>query len=435
MAREKITARSCALDLLEAVLDRHELLDDALAGHAGLARLETRDRGFARLLCATTLRRLGQIDDLVGRFLARPIPAKARVARHILRLGACQLLFLGTPAHAAVSEAVRLARARAPGPFAGLVNAVLRRVAAEGAPLADAQDAARLCTPDWLWRGWCAAYGEPAARAIAAAHLSEPPLDLSVKGDPVAWAERLGATILPTGSLRRAAGGAIADLPGYAEGAWWVQDAAAAIPARLLGDVAGATVIDLCAAPGGKSAQLAAAGARVVALDRPARLARLADNLARLGLAAERIAVDDAAGWRPPAPAAFVLLDAPCSTTGAIRRHPDIPHNKSAADVTRLARVQDSLLTAAADMLGPNGTLVYCVCSLEPAEGPERVRALLERTPGLARAPVSPDEIGGLGELITPQGELRTLPCHLAGLGGLDGFYAARLRRRGQAAN
>ncbi|MEX0814130.1 MAG: RsmB/NOP family class I SAM-dependent RNA methyltransferase, partial [Dongiaceae bacterium] len=214
------------------------------------------------------------------------------------------------------------------------------------------------------------------------------------------------------------------------EGAWWVQDAAAALPARLLGPVAGLRVVDLCAAPGGKTAQLAAAGADVTAVDRSAaRLERLAANLARLHLTA-RIVAADAAQWRPPAPAEAVLLDAPCTATGTIRRHPDIPWLKTADDLAKLVPLQDRLLAAAVEMTAPGGVLVYCVCSLQPEEGPQRIAALLAAGAPVAPLPIDPAEIGGLAEAITGTGELRTLPCHLAGLGGLDGFYAARLRRR-----
>ncbi len=432
LSREKETvpaARGVAFELLQAVLRRRRPLDEALAGHAGLARMEARDRAFARMLVATTLRRLGQIDAVLDRCVTRPLPARAAAVRDLLRLGAAQLLFLGTPAHAAVDgtvEAVARGGPEAAG-FKGLANAVLRRIANEGPPAAISDPAVN--TPAWLWDSWRAAYGEATASAIAAAHLAEPPLDLTVKGDAAAWAARLGATVLPTGGLRRPLGGAIEELPGYAEGAWWVQDAAAALPARLLGPVAGLRVVDLCAAPGGKTAQLAAAGAKVTAVDRSAaRLERLAANLARLHLVA-RIVAADAAQWRPPAPADAVLLDAPCTATGTIRRHPDIPWLKTPDDLAKLVPLQDRLLAAAVEMMAPGGVLVYCVCSLQPEEGPRRVEGLLAAGAPVERVAIDPAEIGGLAEAITETGELRTLPCHLAELGGLDGFYAARLRR------
>jgi 16S rRNA (cytosine967-C5)-methyltransferase len=393
--------------------------------------LSAPDRGHARLLVATTLRRLGQIDTALDTLLrARPKPLRVM---NLLRLGAAQLLFLLTPAHAAVAESVALATGRAA--FArGLVNAVLRRLAREGAALIAAQDAPRLNTPDWLWQAWSAAYGEDQARAIAAAHLLEPPLDLTVKGDAEVWARRLDASALHGSTLRRAAGGPIEELPGYASGAWWVQDAAAALPARLLPDLAGRTVLDLCAAPGGKTAQLAAAGARVIALEAsPKRAERLSANLARLALAAE-VVIADAREWRPPAPAARLLLDAPCTATGTIRRHPDIAWHKTRADVTRLAGLQRQLLEAALDMLMPGGIMIYASCSLQPEEGVLLIeRALADGLPA-ERLAIAPDELGGLGVELTAAGDVRTLPSHLPEQGGLDGFFIARLRRRGAAA-
>jgi len=290
-----VEPRAVALDLLGTVLGRRHPLDEALEAHAGLARLEPRDRAFVRNLAATALRRKGQIDALLATCLERPPPPKAAVVTDILRLGAAQILFLETPPHAAVDTAVRLTRTRRQPAYAGLVNAVLRRLARDGVALRDAQDAARLNTPDWLWESWLDAYGEEICRRIAEAHLAEPPLDLSVRAEPERWAEVLGAVRLPTGGLRLHPRGPIPALPGFDDGAWWVQDAAAALPARLLGPVAGQTVLDLCAAPGGKTAQLAAAGARVIAVDRAqGRVARLRDNLARLGLTAETVIADAA---------------------------------------------------------------------------------------------------------------------------------------------
>ncbi|HVI50752.1 MAG TPA: 16S rRNA (cytosine(967)-C(5))-methyltransferase RsmB [Candidatus Sulfotelmatobacter sp.] len=422
LSRSEFGARAAAVEALSRVLRRRVALDEAL----DLSGLEERDRAFARLLVAGTLRRLGQIDDLIRRCLERPIPAKAALAEDILRLGAAQLLFLDTPAHAAVDTAVQMTRAAGLSAHVKLVNAVLRRFGREGQAMIATQDAARLNTPDWLWQSWTEAYGEDACRAIAAAHLSEAALDITVKADPLLWAERLEAEILPTGTLRRAAGGLIPALPGFAEGAWWVQDAAAALPARLLGDVAGRDVVDLCAAPGGKTAQLAAAGARVIALDRSAkRLERLSDNLARVGLTATTVAAD-AAGWIPDQPLDAVLLDAPCSATGTLRRHPEAAWLKTAEDVAKLAAAQDRLLAATAAMLKPGGRLVFCTCSLQPEEGERRIDALLASGAPFRRLPIRADEIGGLSELISSTGDLRCLPNHL---GGMDGFFAARLER------
>ena len=421
------TARLAALDLIGAVLRRRHPLDDAIEDNPAMDELAGRDRAFARLLVATVLRRLGQIDALIARCLTTPLAPRAAPVHDILRLGVAQLMFLRTPAHAAVATSVDLAQRRGFFSHKGLVNAVLRRLSVEGAALVGDQDAPRLNTPDWLWRSWSGSYGEATARAIATAHLKEAPLDLTLRADAEAWCEKLQGVVLSTGTVRRAAGGSVTSLPGYAEGAWWVQDAAAALPARLLGDVAGREVIDLCAAPGGKTAQLAAAGARVVAVDRSTRrLDRLVANFGRLGLPVEAVAAD-ALSWRPPRPVEAVLLDAPCTTTGAVRRHPDVPHLKLPEDVARLSAVQENLLRAALDMLRPGGTLVYCTCSLEPQEGPQRIEALFRGGAPVARRAIEPDEIGARPEWITADGDLRTLPCHLAESDGLDGFFCARL--------
>jgi 16S rRNA (cytosine967-C5)-methyltransferase len=377
-------------------------------------------------LVTVTLRRLGQIDAVLDQFLrSRP---KALGVHDLLRLGAAQLLFLDTPAHAAVAETVALATG--PHAFAkGLINAVLRRVGREGKEQLAGQDAARLNTPQWLWQSWCRAYGETRARAIAEAHLVEPPLDLSVKTDPEVWATRLGAERLGANTIRRRAGGAIEDLPGYALGAWWVQDAGAALPARLLGDGGSRPVIDLCAAPGGKTAQLAVAGAEVIAVElSEKRAVRLRANLERLRLDA-RIEIADALSWRPPRPVGHVLLDAPCTASGTIRRHPDIAWHKTPDDVTRMAELQARLLEATVEMLAPGGVLVYASCSLQPEEGPLVIEQALAGGLPFARLPVRAVELDGLPVEITPAGDVRTLPCHLAERGGLDGFFIARLRR------
>jgi 16S rRNA (cytosine967-C5)-methyltransferase len=421
------TARQVALDLIGAVLRRKRPLDDAIEDNPAMAELSVRDRAFARLLVATVLRRLGQIDALIADCLNTPLAPRAALVHDILRLGIAQLLFLRTPPHAAVATSVDLAHARGFLSHKGLVNAVLRRLSVEGQNRVEQQNAARLNTPQWLWHSWSRAYGEATTHAIATAHLKEAPLDLTLRADDDEWCEKLGATKLPTGSLRRAAGGSVTSLPGYAEGAWWIQDAAASLPVRLFNGIAGCHVVDLCAAPGGKTAQLANAGARVTAIDRSSRrLDRLVTNLNRLGMPVTAITAD-ALTWRPNELVDAVLLDAPCTATGAIRRHPDVPHLKQPDDVARLSVVQENLLRAAVEMLRPGGTLVYCTCSLEPEEGPERVHALLGSGAAVERRPLDPDEIGAPAEWVTREGDLRTLPCHLPEYEGIDGFYAARL--------
>ncbi len=421
------TARQVALDLIGAVLRRKRPLDDAIEDHASMPELSVRDRAFARLLVATVLRRLGQIDALIRECLNTPLPPRASIVQDILRVGIAQLLFLRTPPHAAVATSVDLAHGRGFLSHKGLVNAVLRRLSVEGVDRVERQDAARLNTPEWLWLSWSRAYGPDLARSIATAHLKEAPLDVTLREDDESWLEKLQATKLPTGSLRRPAGGSVVALPGYTEGAWWIQDAAASLPARLLNGVVDREVVDLCAAPGGKTAQLANAGARVTAIDRSTRrLDRLVANLARLSLPVSAVAAD-ALVWRPEQPVDAVLLDAPCTATGAIRRHPDVPHLKNPEDVARLSVVQENLLRAAVDMLKPGGTLVYCTCSLEPEEGPLRVESLLRSGAPIKRHPIAAAEIGTPLDWITEDGDLRTLPCHLAEFDGIDGFYAARL--------
>jgi 16S rRNA (cytosine967-C5)-methyltransferase len=347
--------------------------------------------------------------------------------RNLLRLGTAQLLVLNTPAHAAVAETVALCAHRHRS-VSGFANAVLRRIAADGEAVLEAQPL-RVNTPDWLWDSWQSAYGAERTAKTAWAHLPEPPLDLTVKDDPQSWAGKLDGKVLGP-SVRRAVGGAIERLPGYDEGAWWVQDLAASLPARLLGDVAGQAVIDLCAAPGGKTAQLCAAGAQVTAVELSSKRAeRLRANLARLRLAADVIEAD-ALDWRPASPAAAVLLDAPCTATGTIRRHPDIPWHKTQADVTEMAPLQGRLLAAAVDLVEPGGLVVYASCSLQPEEGPEVVALALAGGLPVERVPVETPELAGLAVDITAEGDIRTLPCHLAQDGGIDGFFIARLRRR-----
>ncbi|MEP1233903.1 MAG: 16S rRNA (cytosine(967)-C(5))-methyltransferase RsmB [Alphaproteobacteria bacterium] len=428
MNHDSPDARAAALDLLQGVIRRKQALDQQMTGGA-FAALDPRGRAFAHNLIATALRRLGQIDALIASCLEKPLPANARTAQDILRLGAAQLLFTGTADHAAVDTAVDLARARGQGRLAKLVNAVLRRLQREGGDALTGQDAARLNTPDWLWQAWEAAYGADICRAIAESHLSPAPLDITVKDDAAGWAERLGGTALSDRSLRLTDAAPVPELPGFAEGAWWVQDRAAALPVRLLGDVAGLSVLDLCAAPGGKTAQLAAAGARVTALDRSEkRLETLARNLDRLGLQVETVAAD-ALSWDAPTRFDAILLDAPCSATGTIRRHPDLPHLKRPEDTAKLADLQERLLARAAGWVRPGGVLVFATCSLQPEEGPERIRAFLSRQADFKTEPATTGESGVTPDMLSPEGWLRTLPCMAAGIGGMDGFFAAVLRR------
>jgi 16S rRNA (cytosine967-C5)-methyltransferase len=406
--------RETAFDLLAAVLDRGRPLEEALTA---LPALEPRDRSAAHRLAAAVLRRAGTLDAILEPFLRKEPPAPVR---NVLRIGAAGLLLLDTPGHAAVATAVALTRARGLGPFAGLTNAVLRKVAAAGPAALQELDGPRLDTPPWLWTSWGAN-----ARAIAIAHQHEAPLDLTLRpGTPAPD----NAEILPTGSVRFPPGTKVSDITGFDEGALWVQDAAAALPAKLLAAKPGERVADLCAAPGGKTGQLAATGATVTALERdPARLERLAGNLARWGVTAEMIQAD-ATTWTPPTLFDAILLDAPCSATGTIRRHPDVPHLKRPRDVKTLSDAQDKLLAAAAAMLRPGGRLIYAVCSLQPEEAAPRIEAALAHG-GLRHDPFTSDELAMLPEARTPEGYLRTHPALWPERGGMDGFFAARLIR------
>jgi len=419
--------RLLAANVLEDILYRKQTLEHSFALQLHQRLLDARDKSFAFHLILTTLRRLGQIDELIGGCLDSPLPRKAAGARTILRLGVAQLFFLEVPPYAAVNTSVDLANERKQGPYKKLINAVLRRLNREGKTLVSEQDSAKLNTVDWLWESWGAAFGQETCRKIAEAHLCQAPLDLTVKCDAIGWARRLSGQLLDTGSIRLFDHDAIDALHGYNEGAWWVQDAAAALPVKLLGDIKGLRIADLCAAPGGKTAQLAAAGAEVFAIDRSAnRLTRLNQNLARLNLDAQTI-VADAITWRPETLLDAVLIDAPCTATGTIRRHPDIQYLKTPEDISGVLATQKALLKAAFQMVKPRGVVIYSTCSLQPEEGPEIIQACIYSGSPVTRDPVSTSEIGGLKNFLTSDGDLRTLPCYLSEFGGMDGFFAARL--------
>jgi 16S rRNA (cytosine967-C5)-methyltransferase len=431
-----LATRRIAADILDGVLQKRRMLDDQLDGaaaHPALKTLSDRDRALTRRLVATVLRRLGTLQHVLSRLLDKGIPSDAPRVRSALLIGASQILWMDVPDHAAVDLSVRLVQAdRRAGKYAGLVNAVLRRCAREAQPLISEVEHQSLDVPPWLMMRWIAHYGETTAKAIARAIGHEPPLDLTVKADAPQWATRLHGEMLPTKTVRTLLQGPITMLPGFAEGHWWIQDAAAALPAMLFGDGHGKRIADLCAAPGGKTAQLVQSGADVTAIDRsPNRVARLRDNLARLSLSADAI-VADATEW-PGEAFDGVLVDAPCAATGTIRRHPDVAWLKQEADIGTLTALQKRLLEKAVSVLRPGGTLVYCTCSLEPEEGEHAIAALLASDSGLKRSPIKAAEIGGLDEVLTPEGEIRTLPCHLPHedprLAGLDGFYVARLTK------
>lgn len=388
-----------------------ERAQEAALQGIGLAQ----DRGLARLLAATVLRWLPELDALIDAATPKPLPPDAR-ARMVLRIALAGWLRLGTPPHAAVATALPLVEGGPRRLVHGVLGALTRRPAT-------LPDTPRLPAPfDLRWAAdWGPAMAEAAARDLA----SEPATDLTLR-DPAAtdqWATALDGISLAPGHVRTARKGAVTEWPGFAEGAWWVQDLAASLPVRLLGAQAGDRILDVCAAPGGKTLQLAALGAQVTALDvAEPRLAMIADNLARTGLAAD-LHVADALRWQPEGLFDRILLDAPCSATGIFRRHPDVLHLKGSRDLAPLTLLQAALLRKAATWLKPGGTLVYATCSLDPREG----EAIAERViAGLPRQPFEADELP-LGLKPDAQGFVRTLPGQVEG--GLDGFFIARFRR------
>ncbi len=430
-AHPGLAPRERAHTIIHEVLDRRRPFDEVQKSDQRFAKLETRDRAFARNLIATVLRRLGQIDAIIDDCLNRPLPRSAAAARNALRLGICQILFLDTQTHAAVDTSVTLAARRGPDRFRGVVNAILRRVARGDADALKQKFGDHLNVPDWLGKSWETSFGTETAAAIARTHLLTPPLDLTAAAEADSWAEKLGGERIGTSTVRVTGGGDVTTLDGYADGAWWVQDAAAALPATLLlNSLSGGSVCDLCAAPGGKTAQLAAAGLQVTAADASAtRLGILSKNMARLKLSAAVVEADILT-WEPEAQFDGVLLDAPCTATGTIRRHPDIPHLKKAADVSRQADLQKKLLDRAAEWVRPGGVLVYSVCSLEPGEGRDQISALLARTCDLELLPPQPGDVADFEACVSEDGLIQTTPAHLGERGGVDGFFVARLRKK-----
>lgn len=424
-----LAARRAALDVL-MLLRKGRAMEDALQQCRTFNVLEGADRAFARHLVSTVLRRRGAIDEIIGGYLERPLPAKSVEVHDILRLATAQLVLLDTPPHAAVATAVELAHGkRETSGYKKLVNAIARKISEKGKDKL-AKLPARVDTPGWMWRSWERSYGSARTREIATAHQQTAPLDLVLKpGTSVNLFETVEETEqLMEGRLRLPAGSSVRNLPGYDDGSWWVQDIAASLPINLLGDVTGKSVIDLCAAPGGKTMQLAAAGAEVTAVDISGpRLKRLQENLTRTNLSANLVTAN-ALEWKPASPADAILIDAPCSATGTIRRNPDVTWSKTEDEVRQLAKLQTRFIDTAMEFVKPGGLIVYCTCSLQREEGEDQVKAALSRHDNLTLLPVTPDMVGGMTELVTKDGYMRALPSYLAGKGGMDGFFAALLR-------
>jgi 16S rRNA (cytosine967-C5)-methyltransferase len=415
------SARSAAVYLLDQVLGEGRLMSELIAG-GSLEGLAPADRARAQRLAADTLRGLARADRLLSKHLRKPPPLPVF---NVLRAGTVELA-QGGEAHGVVNEAVAIiGRHPRHNRLKGLINAVLRKMAEE-AP-AKWTDLRQPGLPHWLRAPLVEAWGKGAVAAMERAHFAGAPLDLTVKSDAEAWAARLGGTVLPTGSVRLREAGQVSALPGYESGAWWVQDAAAALPVQVLDPTPGERVLDLCAAPGGKTLQLAARGAEVTALDiSERRMARVAENLARTGLTAACM-VGDALEHAGVYDA--VLLDAPCSATGTIRRHPDLPHAKDGSDFGVLIELQAAMIDHGVGLLAPGGRLVFCTCSLLPDEGECQVEEALARHPGLTADRAALGRPGIAPDWITEEGGLRLRPDYWSDLGGMDGFYVACLRR------
>jgi 16S rRNA (cytosine967-C5)-methyltransferase len=433
-----LEVRLTAAKLLAAVVDRKTSLDgmlDLTHGNPAYKALSDADRALTRAILTTALRYLPRIEAAIASLIETPLPEGARALHHVLVIAATQILHLDVPSHAAVDLAVEQAN-RDPRNrrFAKLVNAVLRRLVREkDEVLARTADVSPV--PDWFNDRLKEIYGDAEAKRIAEAQLVPPAIDLTVKSDPQGWAEKLHGKILPTGSVRLSSfEGSVTALDAFGEGEWWVQDAAASIPAKLFGDLKGKRIADLCAAPGGKTAQLVRAGAHVIAVEQSSnRIVRLKENLSRLKLEAELV-LGDLFKFQPDQPLDGVLLDAPCSSTGTTRRHPDVLWTKGPEDIAKLAALQEKMLRHATTLVKPGGIVVFSNCSLDPLEGEDLVARVLTDDPRLERVPVHAKDWPGLEDAISDLGEIRTTPAMLPGdgefSGGMDGFFASVLRVR-----
>ena len=418
-------SRALSVRALGRILSNGEQLEPSLSEDRSFSELEARDRAFARLIVSTTLRRLGQIDSVLKNYIKQAPPLYVQNA---LRMGAAQLLFLGTADHAAVGETVDLLKNHNKYvKFSGLANAVLRKIAREGASKL-VNTTPRDNIPGWIYKSWEKSFGRASARQMALEYVKVPPLDITVKSDPEGWAEKLGGEHIAENTVRLTKAGQVQSLPGYLDGDWWVQDLSASLPVIALGDVSGLSVLDLCAAPGGKTLQLAAQGANVTALDRSGkRLDILKANLERTGLSAKIVKADGVSWDAKDQNFDRILLDAPCSATGTYRRLPDVLHNKDAGQIRTLIQLQRQLLLSAAEKLRSGGLLMYCTCSLQVEEGEEQIDWFLQKQSNFEVIRFSDEkwrEFGNSG------GHLRLLPHQIREKGGLDGFFLALLRRK-----
>ncbi len=434
----KANPRKIALNILNDTIINKQMLDFALSREFANNDIASNDRGLIRMIVSTCLRRKGQIDFIIDKCLNRPLPFKLEAVKNILRIGVTQLIFMDIPAYAAVNTAVELTKSKDFMHQKNMVNAILRRIDREQDIFTkEISSKEYLNHPKWLKESWEAAYGKEKAQAIIKANMSEALLDISVKENPAKWADKLDGTLMPTGSIRLSSYGNVIELEGFTDGSWWVQDIGASIAVKLAGEIKDKKALDICAAPGGKTMQLLAGGAKVTAIDNsPERIERLKENLARTNLQASEIMTSDFIEWGNKYYSQLqqgydlIILDAPCSATGTIRRHPDLLHLRRPNDVKNNLETQKRMLRLACGLLKKGGTLIYCVCSLEAEEGEKQIEQILETELPLKLSPIAPNELGKeMSMMITEKGEFRSLPSYLSDRGGMDGFYCARLRK------
>ncbi len=425
-----LDSRLIVFNVLNDVFRRDKTLDEAFESKKHFNKLSKRDRAFTKLLVLTILRRKGEIDAIIRKYIDRPmeeITPKAIV--DVLRLGTAQLIFLEMSPHAAVDTCVEITKKCNMGKQSGFVNAVLRKISREKYSKPNNQDAGKINTPPWLWNRFVADYGVETTSKIVEANMVEGNIDINVKSDVADWAEKLDANILPNQTLRLKKSTQVTTLEGFDDGDWWVQAFTSSLPVQLLGDIKGKDVIDLCAAPGGKTMQLINAGAKVSVLDKSEkRLLRLEENLDRVKMKLESKHIADASSWKSPIKADIVLLDAPCSATGTVRHHPDVIYLRNLNSLDKLVRLQELLIDNAIKMLKPNGILLYCTCSLQKTEGEEQIKKALIRNQNISRVKFAEKEVFGIPELINKDGDIRALPYMMMDKGGMDGFFIAKLQ-------
>ena len=426
--------RQIAAEMLQKVLTDKAFFSDVKNAADSLAG---KDAAFTNMLVLTALRRLVFLKKVLKQYAKKKLPEKAAFAEYVLFLGLTEILFMDTPDYAIINSWVDIAKKKTDKYVAGFVNAVLRKACADREELKK-HDLGEFFTSEF-YRILDHAYGKKTVSKIQSASLKEPPLDITAKSSPEIWAEKLGGTLLPTGSIRLKNNGKIMEIEGFENGDWWIQDAAAALPVKCLGKIDGLKILDMCAAPGGKTAQLINAGAEVTSLDiSESRLKKLRDNMLRLRFPEPQTICADGVEYLQNykgKPFDIILLDAPCSATGTLRRHPEIVHIKTTSDIEKQVNLQRKLLNVAANALKKDGVLLYCVCSITQAEGEEQIRSFLESHSEFKLCPLKANDIcntdkaSQITDIFTKEGFIRTLPFHLSEYGGIDSFFIAKLRK------